>query len=129
MITYETVIVIHPRLSDAEVAEFAEKTKQAIAKGGGEVLGDDRWGRRKLAYPIGNSREGFYLYLKYNAKGALVNEMNRQFRITEDVLRSLTVHAEDPAHTMPKPRPAKPAAAAAAPAPSAAAAPSAPPVS
>ena len=128
MITYETVIVIHPRLSDAEVAEFAEKTKQSIAKGGGEVLGDDRWGRRKLAYPIGSSREGFYLYLKYNAKGPLVNELNRQFRLTEDVLRSLTVHAEDPAHTSPKPRPAKPAAAGAA-APAPAAAPSAPPVS
>lgn len=111
MLTYETVILIHPRLSDQEVADFAEKTKQAIAKGGGEVLGEDRWGRRKLAYQIGNSREGFYLYLKYNAKGALVNEMNRQFRIQEDILRTLTVHAEDPAHTMPKPRAPKPAAA------------------
>lgn len=120
MLTYETVILIHPRLSDQEVADFAEKTKQAISKGGGEVLGEDRWGRRKLAYQIGNSREGFYLYLKYNAKGALVNEMNRQFRIQEDILRTLTVHAEDPAHTMPKPRAPKPAAGATAAAPAAA---------
>lgn len=112
MVTYETVIIIHPRLSDAEVADFAEKTKQTIGKGGGEVLGEDRWGRRKLAYPIKNSREGFYLYLKYNAKGALVNDMNRQFRIQEDILRTLTVHAEDPAHTQPKPRAPKPAPAA-----------------
>lgn len=119
MLTYETVILIHPRLSDQEVADFAEKTKQAITKGGGEVLGEDRWGRRKLAYQIGSSREGFYLYLKYNAKGSLVNEMNRQFRIQEDILRTLTVHAEDPAHTQPKPRAAKPAAAAAPSAPAA----------
>ncbi|MBI5596797.1 MAG: 30S ribosomal protein S6 [Elusimicrobia bacterium] len=109
MLTYETIILVHPRLSDAEVGEFAEKTKAAISKGGGEVLGDDRWGRRKLAYPIKNSREGFYLYLKYNAKGALVNELNRQFRIQEDILRTLTVHAEDPAHFQPKPRAPKPA--------------------
>ena len=119
MLTYETIILIHPRLSDQEVAEFAEKTKVAIAKGGGEVLGEDRWGRRKLAYPIGSSREGFYLYLKYNAKGALVNEMSRQFRIQEDILRTLTVHAEDPAHVVPKPRAPKPAVGAAAPAPAA----------
>lgn len=119
MLTYETIILIHPRLSDQEVAEFAEKTKTAITKGGGEVLGEDRWGRRKLAYPIGSSREGFYLYLKYNAKGALVNEMSRQFRIQEDILRTLTVHAEDPAHVVPKPRAPKPAAGAAAPAPAA----------
>lgn len=119
MLTYETIILIHPRLSDQEVAEFAEKTKVAITKGGGEVLGEDRWGRRKLAYPIGSSREGFYLYLKYNAKGALVNEMSRQFRIQEDILRTLTVHAEDPAHVVPKPRAPKPAAGAAAPAPAA----------
>ena len=119
MLTYETIILIHPRLSDQEVAEFAEKTKGAITKGGGEVLGEDRWGRRKLAYPIGSSREGFYLYLKYNAKGALVNEMSRQFRIQEDILRTLTVHAEDPAHVVPKPRAPKPAVGAAAPAPAA----------
>lgn len=110
MQNYETVIVVHPRFSDAEAAEFSEKTKQIISKEGGEILSEDKWGRRKLAYPIRHQREGYYLYLKYRAPGQLIAKLNQQFRILQDtVLRSLTVHAEEP-----KARPAKPPKAAAA---------------
>jgi len=92
---YETVVVVQPKLSDTEVAEFIDKTKKLIAKGGGEILSDDRWGRRKLAYPINHLREGFYFYLKFQAPGALVQKMNQQFRISDDILRSMTVHAPE----------------------------------
>lgn len=95
MPTYETVVVVHPRLSDAEIADFADKTKQMITKDGGEILSEDRWGRRKLAYPIKKSREGYYLYLKYTAKGSLVHKMGQHFRIQETILRALTVHARE----------------------------------
>ena len=95
MSTYETVIVLHSRLSDPEVATFVDKTKQLITKGGGEILSEDRWGRRKLAYPIDHAREGFYLYFKYQAKGSLIDHLNQQFRIQDVVLRTLTVHDEE----------------------------------
>ncbi|HBL17341.1 MAG: 30S ribosomal protein S6 [Elusimicrobia bacterium GWA2_69_24] len=95
MATYETVLVIHPRLSDPEVAEFADKTKLMITKGGGEILNEDRWGRRKLAYPIDKAREGFYIYLKFSAEGPLVNKISQHFRIQENILRALTVHAQE----------------------------------
>jgi len=114
MQTYETVIVVHPRLSDEDIAKFAEETKESIAQGGGEVLGEDKWGRRKLAYQIGDTREGYYLYLKYSADGAFLSKMNRKFRLNEDILRTLTVHAEEPrksAKAMKKAAKAKPKAA------------------
>jgi len=95
MSTYETVIVLHSRLSDPEVATFADKTKLMITKGGGEILSEDRWGRRKLAYPIHHAREGFYLYFKFQAKGALIDQLNHQYRIQDVVLRTLTVHDEE----------------------------------
>lgn len=91
MQTYETVLVIHPKLSDTEVAEFADKTKKFIAKGGGELISEDKWGRRKLAYPIGQSREGSYLYFKFQAPGALVPKLDGHLRILDDVVRAMTV--------------------------------------
>ena len=95
MSTYETVIVLHSRLADPEVAAFADKTKQMITKGGGEIVNEDRWGRRKLAYPIRHAREGYYLYFKFQSKGALIDKLNQQFRIQDVVLRTLTVHDEE----------------------------------
>ncbi|MFH1725108.1 MAG: 30S ribosomal protein S6 [Elusimicrobiota bacterium] len=95
MQNYETIIVINPSLSDAEISEFVDKTKGTITKGGGAILSEDSWGRRKLAYPIRKLREGYYVYLKFSAPGALVNKMNQQFRIQESILRTLTVHAEE----------------------------------
>ncbi|HAH06245.1 MAG TPA: 30S ribosomal protein S6 [Elusimicrobia bacterium] len=103
---YETVVVIQPKLSDPEVAEFIDKTKKNVAKGGGEILSEDRWGRRKLAYPIKHVREGYYYYMKFQAPGPLVQKMSAQFRITDDVLRSMTVlapeHKAPPVRTGPK---------------------------
>lgn len=77
------------------MATFVDKTKGMITKGGGEILSEDRWGRRKLAYPIRHAREGFYLYFKFQAKGDLIDRMNQQFRIQDVVLRTLTVHDEE----------------------------------
>ncbi|MFA6029725.1 MAG: 30S ribosomal protein S6 [Elusimicrobiota bacterium] len=115
MQTYETVVVVQPRLSDEAVAEFIDKTKKSIQKGGGEILSEDRWGRRKLAYVIKHEREGFYFYLKFSASGALVQKMSQQFRITDDILRSMTVLAPErkpaPVRTGPKAPPVPPAAA------------------
>jgi small subunit ribosomal protein S6 len=96
MQTYETVVVVAPKLSDEEVADFADKTKKFIVKGGGEIVGEDKWGRRKLAYPIGQDREGTYLYFKFNAQGALVNKLSQHFRILDTVLRTMTVQYQEP---------------------------------
>jgi small subunit ribosomal protein S6 len=92
---YETVVVIQPKLSDPEVAEFIDKTKKNIAKGGGEILSEDRWGRRKLAYPIKHVRDAYYYYVKFQAPGTLVQKMSQQFRITDEILRSMTVLAPE----------------------------------
>lgn len=96
MQTYETVILLHPRLSDPEVIQFSDGTKQMIAKDGGEIVSEDRWGRRKLAYPIGRSREGYYLYFRYHAPGAFIGKLSRHFRLLDTVMRTLTVVAEQP---------------------------------
>lgn len=92
---YETVIVIKPQFSDPEVLEVIDKTKKIIAGEGGEILGEDKWGRRKLTYPIRQAREGFYAYLKYQAPTGTMGKLNHHFRVVDAFLRTLTVQAKE----------------------------------
>ena len=97
---YETVLIVKPQLSDEEVTKAVDAVKTVITKAGGEVLAEDKWGRRRLAYPIRKEREGFYSYLKFNAPSTILQSLNQHFRVTEDVMRHLTVTVQD--------RPSKP---------------------
>lgn len=91
MTTYESVLIIKPQLSDAEVGELLEKTKKIIAQEGGEVLGEDKWGRRKLGTPIQKNREGNYVQLKFSGNPAVLAKLDHYCKVTDAVMRSLTV--------------------------------------
>ena len=116
MLIYETVLILKPVMSDPEVAEYLEKLKQTISADGGEIVNHEIWGRRKLTHIIGKAREGVYLYVKYKAAPALLKKMAHNFSVSDDVLRDMTVVAQDRKMREKKPKKAKPAAAAAAPA-------------
>ena len=92
---YETVLILKPALSDPEVADFVEKTKQTVATDGGEILTQETWGRRKLTHMIGKAREGVYAYFKYKAPGALLKKLNHNFGISDNILRNMTVVSKD----------------------------------
>jgi len=92
---YETVLILKPVLSDPEVTEFADKTKQTISGEGGEIVSQEVWGRRKLTHMIGKAREGVYVYFKYKAAGALLKKLNHNFSISDTVIRNMTVVAQD----------------------------------
>ena len=102
MAKYETVVIVKPQLSDAQVAELLDKTKKLIAQEGGEVLGEDLWGRRKLAYPINQSREGYYALIKFQGPGAILDRLNHHFHVTDAVMRTMIVRGSEL-----KPRPPK----------------------
>ncbi len=102
MAKYETVVIIKPQLSDAQVGEVLEKTKKLIAQEGGELTGEDLWGRRKLAYPIHQSREGYYALLKFQGPGGLLSRLNHHFHVSDNVMRTMTVRGSEL-----KPRPPK----------------------
>lgn len=91
---YETIFIVKPQLSDTEIAGLLEKTKKFISKEGGELLNEDKWGRRKLAYQIKQNREGFYVYLKYQAPTTLVDRLGHHFRVQDPILRALTLRQE-----------------------------------
>lgn len=95
MNVYETVLIVKPQLSDTEIGGVLEKTKKVLTTEGAEILNEDRWGRRKLSYPIKQSREGFYIYLKYQAQPSALGRFEQQLRVMEPVIRSLTLRHEE----------------------------------
>ena len=115
MLIYETVLILKPVMSDPEVAEYLEKLKQTISTESGEVVNHEIWGRRKLTHVIGKAREGVYLYIKYKSTPALLKKLAHNFSVSDDVIRDMTVVAQDRKMREKKPKKAKPAAAVAAP--------------
>jgi small subunit ribosomal protein S6 len=90
-ITYETVFIAEPEVSNDQVDQLINKIKQMVATHQGTLTGEDRWGRRRLAYPIQGHREGFYAVLNFSAEGGVVTDLEHLFNVTDAVLRHLTV--------------------------------------
>ena len=86
---YELVMVISPDAADAEVA--VGRYQQFILERGGEVRQVDRWGRRKLAYPINRHLEGEYVVAQFRLDPSRVQELEDSLRLSEDVIRHLVV--------------------------------------
>lgn len=108
MRVYELVLILKPQLADAEIAEFLDKTKKFIAHEGGELLSEDKWGRRKLAQPIGHTRDGFYSYMKFQLPPQSLTKLNQYFKVQEAVMRTLVVKgAEKEAAKVPARVPVK----------------------
>ena len=95
MNVYETVLIVKPQFSDIEIGGILDKTKKILTTEGAEILNEDKWGRRKLSYPIKQSKEGFYIYLKYQAAPAALGRFEQQLRVNESILRSLTLRHEE----------------------------------
>lgn len=88
---YETLFVITPSLTDEEVKAVIERTKTVIANGNGVVDNVDEWGKRKLAYEINKINEGYYVLINFTSDPELPKELDRVFRISDNVIRHLIV--------------------------------------
>lgn len=92
---YETTYILRPNLGEEKFTEIIERTNAIIEGDNGAIIevnrGGDRWGMRKLAYEIKKETQGYYVYMNYAAPGSTIQEMERIFRIDDNVLRYLTV--------------------------------------
>lgn len=91
---YELVFIINPEVEDDRVPQVVEKVERLIADRGGSLGEVNRWGRRKLAYPIKRHLEGNYVMAKAKLDPAHVRELENQLRLSEDFLRHLVVKVE-----------------------------------
>jgi small subunit ribosomal protein S6 len=88
---YETIYILRSDI-DADAADkVANRVSEAMEREGGKILKFESWGRRRLAYPIAKQRKGVYVFVKYVGGGGLVAELERNLRLSDDVIKHLTV--------------------------------------
>ncbi len=90
MNNYETVFIVTPVLSEAQVQEVADKFQGVITENGGQIVNRENWGLKKLAYPIQKKTTGFYFLIEFAAEGEIINKLETQYRRDERVIRFLT---------------------------------------
>ena len=95
MNNYELVYIIQPGLDDDGVQAVDDRIGQAIVDQDGEIVSTDHWGKRRLAYPIRRYFEGFYILHNLSLPPAGVQGVERQLRLSEDVIRFLFVGVEN----------------------------------
>ena len=87
---YEAVYILNPDLTEEQNAALIERFK-GIVEANGTVSEVNEWGKRRLAYPINDLMEGYYVLMTFTAAAAVPAELDRIFRITDGVMRSMIV--------------------------------------
>ena len=98
---YETMYILRPDIPEEEVDSHLTKYSELVTKSGAEVLDSQMRGKRRLAYPISKHKEGIYVQLSHNGDGQHVEVLEKAMRLSEDVIRYLTVKQDGP---LPTPR-------------------------
>ena len=93
--TYELVYVVSPDATDEQVADLHTQVDAIVQRMGGQIEKTDNWGRRKLAYEIGRHKEGTYVLEVIKGDGDLMKEIDRRLRVTDLVIRHLTVRVDE----------------------------------
>ena len=96
---YETMYILRPDIPEEEVDSHLKKYSEMLVESGVEVLDSQMRGKRRLAYPISKHKEGIYVQLSHTGNGQQVAVLERAMRLSEDVIRYLTVKQEGPLPT------------------------------
>src|SRR5688572_23162258 len=91
---YETVFILTPVLSDEQLKEAVDRYKELLKEAKCEVIHEETWGLKKLAYPIKKKSTGFYHLFEFRADGTFIDKLELTFRRDERILRFLTVKLE-----------------------------------
>lgn len=89
--SYETVYILKPSISDTDLGAINQKIDNVISKFEGKLAGRDDWGNQELAYEIDKNTNGRYNVIHYSGNRGVVEEIERHFKISEDVIRYITV--------------------------------------
>ena len=91
--SYETLFIVNPTLSEDDVKATVEKFTALIAENGtvGEI---DEWGKRRLAYPIDDITEGYYVLVNFTSESSFPAELERRYNIDEHIMRGIVIRLE-----------------------------------
>lgn len=88
---YETIFILRPALGESTQKESIRRFENIVRASGGEIIETDEWGFRELAYHIKGEHRGFYVRLDYGGSGATMNEVERNLKLSDTILRYLSV--------------------------------------
>lgn len=91
---YEILLLLHPEITDERISAIVGRMEGLISGAGGKVTEIDQWGVRKLAYKVRKQPKGYYTLVKCAAPTAILTELERTLKLTEDCLRFMTVNLE-----------------------------------
>ena len=91
---YETVIILTPLLSEEAIKEVFTKFTKLLKDNGAEIIQEDNWGLKKLAYPIQKKTTGYYHLTEFKAPGEIINKLEVEYRRDERIMRFLTTALE-----------------------------------
>ncbi len=98
-IYYETMYILRPDIAEEEVSKHIDKYNELLEKLGGKILDSQMRGKRRLAYQIGKHREGIYVQLSHQGDGQHIVKIEKAMRLSEDVIRYMTVKQDGPLPT------------------------------
>jgi|WetSurMetagenome_2_1015567.scaffolds.fasta_scaffold784520_2 small subunit ribosomal protein S6 len=91
---YEVIYILNPALSAEEQTAIVDRFNELVASMGGTVENTDRWERRNLAYEINGVRDGYYVVVTFQGEPALEFEMDRQMKLTENIVRHMIINRD-----------------------------------
>jgi small subunit ribosomal protein S6 len=93
--TYEIMFIVRPDVEEADLDKLIEGFSANVTNGGGEIKSVEKMGRRRLAYTVRKFNDGFYVLLTIVAAGSLITEIERRLRVSEQVIKFITVRMDE----------------------------------
>jgi small subunit ribosomal protein S6 len=93
--TYEIMFIVRPDVEEADLDKLIEGFSANVTNGGGEIKSVEKMGRRRLAYTVRKFNDGFYVLLTIAAAGSLIAEIERRLRVSEQVIKFITVRMDE----------------------------------
>ena len=93
--SYEIMFIVRPDLEEADLDKLIEGFQKNVTDGGGEIKSTEKMGRRRLAYTVRKFNDGFYVLLTIGAEGKLITEIERRLRVSEQVIKFITVRMDE----------------------------------
>jgi small subunit ribosomal protein S6 len=91
---YELALIMRPEIDEEGQAALIEQLSELLTSEGGEVTEVENWGRRRLAYPIRKTQEGFYYFIQGQFSASMLPELERTIKLNEDILRHMVLRTD-----------------------------------
>ena len=91
---YETMMVIKPTIDESQIKDVIDKVKELFEKNDAEIIHEEDWGKKKLAYEIRRYKRAYYHLIHFEAGPEVIAKLERYYRLSEDIIRSMTMIPE-----------------------------------